>query len=267
MTFKPFLENDKVSTRTLLHEAVPITGTILSGTYADANIKNYGHGMFQSVFDYPFLSASSNHIFDISTGISANSSLYSTVANQQAKKKNVYNSMAQVLMGYSAEGAIQEFDEDGDISGGGNKLRECFVIPFSRLLTKDEIKKETVSLTLGVGTYADPFASLITISDISASTEYRVNSPAGEYGILYATGSGQLNIAKTGNIQVIDGVNYWRAGLVFYQAGVMILTSSVFGDLQGSPSNFTATENINAVLTGSQISGAADALRHRTQNI
>ena len=146
MTFKPFQENDKVSTRTLLHEAVPITGTILSGTYADSNIKNYGHGMFQSVFDYPFLSASSNHIFDITTGISTDSPLYSTVAIQQSKKKNIYNSMAQVLMGYSAEGAIQSFDEDGDISGGGNKIESCFIVPFSRLLTKDEIKKEVRNL-------------------------------------------------------------------------------------------------------------------------
>ena len=34
--------NDLVSTRTLLHEAIPITGTIVSGTYAsDGNIQNY----------------------------------------------------------------------------------------------------------------------------------------------------------------------------------------------------------------------------------
>ena len=32
---------DVANTRTLLHEAIPLTGTIVSGTYADANIKNY----------------------------------------------------------------------------------------------------------------------------------------------------------------------------------------------------------------------------------
>ena len=64
-TFKRLRPEDVVSTRSLLHEAIPITGSIVSGTYgapsvAD-NIKNYSHGMFQSVYDYPYLSSSANH--------------------------------------------------------------------------------------------------------------------------------------------------------------------------------------------------------------
>ena len=53
-TYKAFLNNDIVSTRTMLHEAIPITGSIVSGTYGppafpdELNIKNYAHGMFQS---------------------------------------------------------------------------------------------------------------------------------------------------------------------------------------------------------------------------
>ena len=47
-TYKTFLNNDIVSTRTLLHEAIPITGSIVSGTYGgtavtlgnEPNIKN-----------------------------------------------------------------------------------------------------------------------------------------------------------------------------------------------------------------------------------
>ena len=48
-TFKTFLNDDVVSTRTLLHEAIPITGTIVSGTYADTNIKDFGHGIFHNL--------------------------------------------------------------------------------------------------------------------------------------------------------------------------------------------------------------------------
>ena len=77
--FKTFLNNDIKSTRTLLHEAIPITGSIISGTYgtltAGTNIKNYSHGMFQSVFDYPYLSSSANHLFDITVGYSSASHL------------------------------------------------------------------------------------------------------------------------------------------------------------------------------------------------
>ena len=79
-TFKTFLNNDVTTTKTLLHEAIPITGAIVSGTYdqggtnasgapSEFNIKNYSHGMFQSVYDYPYLSSSANHIFDISVGL------------------------------------------------------------------------------------------------------------------------------------------------------------------------------------------------------
>ena len=32
-TFKTFLNNDIATARSLLHEAIPITGTIVSGTY------------------------------------------------------------------------------------------------------------------------------------------------------------------------------------------------------------------------------------------
>ena len=67
-SFKSLTNNDVTSTRTLLHEAIPITGALLSGTYNDNNIKNFSHGMFQSVYDYPYLSSSANHIFDISFG-------------------------------------------------------------------------------------------------------------------------------------------------------------------------------------------------------
>ena len=36
-TFKSLLGDDVVNTRTLLHEAIPITGTISSGTYSIAS--------------------------------------------------------------------------------------------------------------------------------------------------------------------------------------------------------------------------------------
>ncbi len=58
--------SDVATTTTLLHETIPMTGSILSGTYgtltAGDNIKNYTHGMFQSVYDYPYLSSSANQL-------------------------------------------------------------------------------------------------------------------------------------------------------------------------------------------------------------
>ena len=270
MTFKPLNENDSVNTRTLLHEAIPLTGAIVSGTYGTDNIKTYSHGMFQSVYDYPYLSSSANHIFDITAGLHPDGAIGSS-DTQYSKKRNIYNQMAQVLMGYDATGSIQKFDEDGDLLAGGAKMEECFIVPFSRLLVKDEIKKETFSMDIAVddahsfGAYSD----FINISDIGASTEYRVNSPAGDYGVLYATQDGSILDLDSTHTASIDGVDYWRAGLIFYQAGIAVLTGSIFGTLleTSTPDMDGAGTEIEALLTGSTIEACGDALRNRIGNI
>ena len=266
---------DVVATRTLLHEAIPLTGTIVSGTYGTNNIKNYAHGMFQSVYDYPYLSSSANHIFDITTGISSNAAIYSSITSQKSKKLNIYNQMAQVLVGYDHTGSIQRFDEDGDILAGGNKLDNVFFMNFARLLTKDEIKKGTFQLELGVTpAYSQNgavFASRIQLTDASGSDGYLVNSPVGEYGVLYATQSAGAN--------VLAANQSYAVGLLFYQAGVAVVSGSVFnqasagGILNNSHHNVSmsgpssTTEPLNAVLTGSTIERLADNLRTRLYNL
>lgn len=243
--FKTFLNNDVVSNRSLLHEAIPITGTIVSGTYDDNNIKNYSHGIFQSVYDYPYLSSSANHIFDISLGYSSNSALSASTSVQNSKKINMYNQMAQVLVGHDLTGSILEFDQDGDIVAGGTKLKEVYFLNFARLLSKDEVKKGSFVLQLGTdAAFATPFATTKTVADYGATNEFRVNSPAGEYGILY---SGSAAVAGTG------------VGLVYYQAGIAVLTASLFDGAVMDSSGL----NINNALTASTIQGNADNLRHR----
>ena len=236
--YKIIRPEDKTSTRTLLHESIPITGSLLSGTYTvadpnqDENIQNFSHGMFQAVYDYPYLSSSANHIFDITAGYSANSALSaSSGRTQQSKKINIYNQMAQVLAGHQTDGTIREFDEDGDLTGG-TKIRECYFINFSRLLTKDEIKKGSFELELGTAASHNytggNFSSRIKITDVSGSNGYKVNSPAGEYGILYATASAGTNVLSASLTMANDGLNQIPCGLVYYQAGIAVLSGSIF---------------------------------------
>jgi len=257
--YKTFLNNDVASTRTLLHESVPVTGSIVSGTYADTNIKNYSHGLFQSVYDYPYLSSSANHIFDITCGYSNTSPLSASavtdgVAASDIKDKiNMYNQMAQVLVGHDVEGNIQEFDQDGDISGGGTKMKEAYILNFARLLTKDEIKKGSFSLTLATGSANDPVVfpaleNMLTIADYGAQNDYRVNSPAAEYGILYTSSATPSSDS---------GV-----GLLYYQAGVAVLTASLFdGALLANSDTYSAS------LSASSIQSNADAIRARTYDV
>ena len=281
-TYKPINNEDVTNTRTLLHEAIPITGTIISGTYNEnatlgfgneTNIKNYSHGMFQSVYDYPYLSSSANHIFDLTVGYGSGSSLSSSTSTQNAKKINIYNQMSSVLMGHDISGNILPFDEDGNISAGGTKIKEAFFINFSRLLAKDEIKKGSFQMVLGVtgaltgSPYPDVFQQLLTIQDSASVNNYKVNSPSGEYGILSCSSEGAYSNGP-------EGTN--AAGLIFYQAGIAVLTASLFmtsslnGKLPfGTPPGMTPGvpyNDIDALLTGS-ISGACDALRNRIQSI
>jgi len=233
-TFKNLTDNDVVSTKTLLHEAIPITGSVVSGTYADENVKTFAHGQFQSIYDYPYLSSSANHIFDITVGYSAKAQISSSTSVQNSKKINMYTQMAQILAGHDATGSIQQFDRDGNIAGGGDKLRECIFLNFARLITKDEIKKGSFNLVMGMdtgsnaGTFysSDAFSteSLVQIYDHNAQNDYRVNSPAGEYAVLYMKDYIQGSLAVD-NVTVAAG----RAcGLLYYQAGIAVITASIF---------------------------------------
>ena len=152
---------DVATTRTFLHEVLPITGSIVSGTYVggdtEENIKDYTHGMFQSVYDYPYLSSSANHIFDLTAGYAAASSLSSSSNVQNSKKINMYNEFAQVLLGYTgSNNDIRQFESDLTLDQT-NSMKDVFIISLSRLLTKDEIKKGSFQLTVGRGAHGTAF--------------------------------------------------------------------------------------------------------------
>ena len=297
-SFKQLLGDDLKNTRTLLHEAIPITGTISSGTYGDNNIKTFSHGMFQSVYDYPYLSSSANHIFDISYGIS--SALSHSRNTQNSKKVNIYNQMAQVLMGYDTGSQIIKFDADGNLSpedtDDPRRMHECFFLNFSRLLTKDEIKKNSFRMSLhtsaSAGQGAPPFSRLRTLGDYASANEFR-SSPAGDYGLIFTASSDSSD-------------NGLSVGLIFYQAGVVVLTSSIFasgsqfaGDALsvikgsgghlgpvfgapnlwqntasfngGSPGAYAhdgvATSSVAMMTTSGTIDQCADAFRHRIVDV
>ena len=253
--YEPFNpSSDVTTTKTLLHEVIPITGSIVSGTYSDGNIKNYSHGMFQSVYDYPYLSSSANHIFDITVGYDETSAL-SGSGIQNAKKINLYNQYAQVLLGYtsSANDGVRKFERDLSLDLVG-AMKEVFFINFSRLITKDQIKKGSFALSLGTGSvFTDAFNDVDLVLQDHEATEtsgFSSQNPGGEYGVLYTS---SVNIGPNSGV-----------GNIFYQAGIAVVTASVFG-----PSVLVdaAGHNISGVLTGSAISGACDALRHRIQNL
>ena len=305
-TFKALKPEDKVLTRNILHESIPITGTMVSSsTYADNNIKNYSHGMFQSVYDYPYLSSSANHIFDITFGnsnlsSSANGDFSSSMSltSESGSKRNVYAEMAQVLCGHFADGAIRPFDVSGSLSTTsygdgltketGNKMRDVIFLNFARLLTKDEIKKGTFELEIGTARDSNfsgggsAFGSTVKIKDTDAASSYKVNSPAGEFGVLKITDGTGTQLSASANSNV---------GLIFYQAGIVVLSGSVFrGRSASAPSGSGDKDSMGMLkesldMTGNSVIGGvagqyqaeaqrglsikfnSDAVRRRIKNI
>ena len=269
-------QNDIVNTRTLLHEAIPLTGSIVSGTYADNNIKTYSHAMLESVYDYPYLSSSANHVFDITAGYSAASGLSASTNTQNSKKINMYNTMAQILLGYTASQAdgIHKFEPDLVLDrNAASPMKEVFFINLSRLLTKDQIKKGTFSLTLATGSWDDATVAgqVATITDASASDNGGTMSVlGGDMALLYA-GNGPLATyveSKT------TGDRGGCVGNIFYQAGIIALSASVFAGWQADHifsfqiGDLTKNEKtVDECLTTSTISASCNAFRHRICNI
>lgn len=267
--FELFGDGDVTTTRTLLHESIPLTGTIISGTYgswlSEENIKNYSHGMFQSVYDYPYLSSSANHIFDITVGYDESSALSGTANRvQQAKKINMYNQFSQVLLGYTgSNNRVRMFELDLGLdetgSWGGSRTTVCsdgVFLNFSRLVTKDQIKKGTFSITVGYGPFASPFTNSQRVLTDSQTTSNSGSAETlgGDYGVLYDTSSAPR-------------------GLVFYESGIVLLSGSAFKTSNASSSvgffkhPTLGFQTYEQAMTGSSISGACDAVRHRVANI
>ena len=113
-----------------------------------------------------------------------------------------------------------------------------------------------------------------------SENDFRINSPAGEYGLLFPESSREDNVDGAGN----------ALGLIFYQAGIAVITSSVFNDNtvpadSEDVTNYFVTKNgvsigdtvedhdnevftsIDKVYVSSSISGACNGIRNRLQNV
>lgn len=288
-TFKTLTPEDMTTTRTMLYEQIPLTGSILSGTYSssagETNILSYSHEMFQTVYDYPYLSSSANNLFDISWG-AANVSSFPSGAKDRAKKINVYNQMAKVLVGHDTTGSIRYFDYEGSLDTTGNKALSGYFISFSRLLVKDEIRKGSFKMRLGLGpTSNGRFGLTGTLVDYSGTLSppgYLTNSPVGDYGLLF------LSESLNDNTNYPSGKNNDNCGLIFYQAGIVFISSQVFQRYTAGVTEFTSLSSSNygslnqgvvmmnnglsyngivPLASTASIDGMANALRRRISNI
>jgi hypothetical protein len=172
---------------------------------------------------------------------------------QNAKKINMYNQLAQVLLGYTGSNNNVRLFENDLVQDGAGKIPEGLFINLSRLITKDQIKKGSFSIQLGTGSWSSPFTNnLKTLADTASS----------DTGGTFKTLGGDCGLLK----DTTSGLAY---GCIFYEAGVIVLATGSFrnamADFYVDPTH--GNQTIRQALTGASISGACDALRHRIKNI
>lgn len=257
MFFKNLTSDQVTSVREVLYESIPITGTLVSGTYGtypnDTNVLKYtaSHGLFESVYDYPYLSSSANQIFDLTFGVRSGSL---SAVTQSAQKYRIYQQMSQVLLGFDATGSTRYFTLDGSTPSN-----QILFVKFSRLLTKDGIKIGSFTGSMGTGSWATPFggtfAQLTDNAGGVTTDTANTDSPAGQYWYVY-TGSASTD----------------RVGILFYQQGVLALdvSKSRFASLAYSSS---VANPSGGYLSGSNlwstgtITEVSDAFRRYVNNL
>ena len=262
-------EEARTYSKTLVESDVTITGSLVTASayeplrwaqksYQDSQmgrsetVKSFQHGMFQSVYDNPYLSSSANYLFSITAGIapyvpslttetrgtlfqgawSGSADFYNLCVSASSKpttdkKVRIYEQMATQLVGRDPNGEIRFFPGDGNNSSEGDKLLDPIIINFSRHLVKDEITPGSFSMIIGTATPEKKFKkSLEILDDLTLSEDkIRLDSPAGKYGLLYydRVGASGTNIYNAGRIQFAGRL---PVGLIYYQAGVVVLDST-----------------------------------------
>ena len=269
--YKNLQQNDQVTTKTLLHESIPVTGSIIAGTYgtfpSESNVKYMPANTHIDVYDYPHASSSANFMFSVTVGQDAGFTT-TPAEEQKALKNNIYRQYAQQYVGYDTNQNFVSFNATGVLNPDDAyppKYDNAVFLNFSRVLMKDSIKKGSFSISMGTASFASPFVGLKTFSDshVTASdpSTYKTNSPMGDYGLLT---QGDTAVPTETTI-----------GFVYYDAGLVVLAASteVFGTEFTSGSIGPGTgaartaKSATDAFTSASVNDLANGVRAHINNI
>lgn len=235
MSYKAFnLQDDFAPLSTAVNETISITGSIITTL---ANIKYYKNvasgsagvdlgGYFETVYDASPTASLSSPLLDITFGYSTGSSynVAATVTSSQSDKIKIYRQWAATLLG----------NPDSTFTINSTARKEAVFISFKRNLSKDEIKKGTVGLTIN-----STAPTQYTASDAGAAVNFQ-QSIGGDYAPLKYNGTGS------------------EVGQVWYNAGVIVLhPDTTWGaitiwsaSMAKTLINMQSSGNINQVVDG-----------------
>lgn len=246
--FNPVTDINTIKQQLL--ESVRISSSIIrSSSYGDLNVKTFSHNLFAQVYDYPYLSASANYLMSVSSG---NPTSFQSSATDVVNKAKIYDQFSFLCFGTDATGTIIPMNRYGSLlPATTDYMNQPFFLDFSRLVSKDGIKKGTFKIQLSSEVaYAWTSSAGILYQDFASETGgFKTNSPLGEYGILY-TGS-----ATSGR----------ERGLIFYKQGLVVLDGgaifSASGDMGSTYQFYSSSAGgaltyLSATLTQTLVQGA-----------
>lgn len=234
-SFKYLSNNDRVVSTTNLTEA----DTLAKGTGWSASLlPSAGTATFAKI-----TSGSSNvNVFDVAVGRSSQT----TGGSDLSKEQNLYNQLAKVLLGLDENNNILKFNLDANENVNDNELHNAIFVNFSRSQFKDKIAKGTFSLLVNVSG-----ASNVYLADVSGTVGPTVREcETGEYGLLLVSASSPSGLAASANL---------TGGLVFYEAGIAVVSPYVFSQYNASNPNPSSSNdyfnsNVKGLLSSAPVS-------------
>jgi hypothetical protein len=221
--FKVFDPSRDIKTETsAINEVLIFNGALLTGS--NGNIKRFNHwtsgsrsgSLYQSVYNTSFSSSTAVELLNITYGQSISSSFYThPSASNKVEKSKIYRLHAKMLLG----------DEDYRFNISGTNRDELIFVHFKRDQMKDELKKGATSISsmLSGGLNSSNIQSLFSSATFSDESSV---------GSFTQTDRGDVG-------QIVSGSSV--AGLIYYQAGCVVLIPEVFSNtssLSTNPGNF-----------------------------
>ena len=280
--YKALSAQDIKTARSYLNQLVDIIQESVSGSNTRKAYEVFVTGsgaasvtssIFQTVFDQDFTLATANEMFDITFGLyasggivtgspgysvdSAGKLVFAGNTLMMREKVQIYNQMAQTLLGDSAAQFVSPF------TGGAtsDRIDAALFMPFKRLFARDKIKPETFAMKLY------PSAAFDKVNDSTGG----INGP----NLNYPTASGSAMIITDAGAGAAPEYTYGgtvgnlvkstdtskSVGLVFYDYGVAVLDmNKVFWSRQHMSGVISAvTSAATPAIAGTTIIGTSSA--------
>ena len=234
--------------------------------------------LFQTVYDQDYTLQVANPIFDITFGLYSESDtvqnakigedstgklLFNSSSAMMREKIDIYNLHLSKLRGPEAVAFYAPFDVETE----DTRIDEAIFIDFKRLFFRDRLKSESFAMRFYTSASLDgsPYAGAVEQTKINAYTGSNISKTSEEGQKLYtdirgsSTSSPSIRIEAGGEVGLIrdaDETGTNRVGLIYYDAGVVVLDAKkvMWGEqhVSGTISETTSSvSGINTTMLGS----------------